>query len=56
MAPPLEKILFVSSFLPVAAFKTIARVGQATWGQTNGHGVKSYMYTKFQILCCLGRC
>jgi hypothetical protein len=33
MASPLEKILFVTSFLPVAAFKTIARVGQATWGQ-----------------------
>jgi putative sterol carrier protein len=28
-----EKILFVTSFLPVAAFKTIARVGPATWGQ-----------------------
>lgn len=28
-----EKILFVTSFLPVAAFKTIARVGEATWEQ-----------------------
>jgi len=33
MALPLEKALFVTSFLPVAVFKTIARVGQATWGQ-----------------------
>lgn len=28
-----EKILFVTSFLPVAIFKIIARVGEATWGQ-----------------------
>lgn len=29
----LEKVLFVTSFFPVAAFKIIARVGEATWGQ-----------------------
>jgi len=29
----MEKVLFVTSFLPVATFKTIARVGQATWDQ-----------------------
>ncbi len=28
-----EKILFVTSFVPVAAFKIIARLGEATWGQ-----------------------
>ncbi len=33
MALPMEKVLFVTSFFPVAAFKIIARVGQATWGQ-----------------------
>ena len=33
MALPLDKVLFVTSFIPVATFKTIARVGQATWEQ-----------------------
>lgn len=33
MSLPKEKILFITSFIPVATFKTIARVGQATWGQ-----------------------
>jgi hypothetical protein len=33
MSKRIEKILFVTSFLPVAAFKIIARVGDATWGQ-----------------------
>jgi putative sterol carrier protein len=33
MALSLEKVLFVTSFFPVATFKIIARVGQATWGQ-----------------------
>jgi putative sterol carrier protein len=28
-----EKVLFATSFLPVAAFKIIARIGEATWGQ-----------------------
>jgi putative sterol carrier protein len=28
-----DKVLFVTSFLPVASFKIIARVGEATWGQ-----------------------
>ena len=28
-----DKLLFVTSFVPVAAFKTIARLGEATWGQ-----------------------
>lgn len=28
-----DKVLFVTSFLPVAIFKIIARVGDATWGQ-----------------------
>lgn len=29
----LDKLLFVTSFIPVATFKTIARLGEATWGQ-----------------------
>jgi putative sterol carrier protein len=29
----LDKVLFVTSFIPVAAFKCIARLGDATWGQ-----------------------
>ena len=33
MGKKTEKILFVTSFLPVATFKIIARVGDATWGQ-----------------------
>jgi putative sterol carrier protein len=33
MGLPLDKVLFVTSFIPVATFKTIARMGQATWGQ-----------------------
>ncbi|MBU1207163.1 MAG: SCP2 sterol-binding domain-containing protein [Proteobacteria bacterium] len=33
MGKKAEKILFVTSFLPVAAFKIIARIGEATWGQ-----------------------
>ncbi|RPJ33145.1 MAG: hypothetical protein EHM27_18310 [Deltaproteobacteria bacterium] len=33
MGKKAEKILFVTSFFPVAAFKIIARVGEATWGQ-----------------------
>jgi putative sterol carrier protein len=28
-----EKVLFVTSFIPVASFKSIARLGDATWGQ-----------------------
>ena len=33
MSQRLEKVLFITSFIPVAAFKIIARLGQATWGQ-----------------------
>ena len=33
MSHRMEKVLFVTSFFPVAAFKIIARVGRATWGQ-----------------------
>ena len=33
MSHKLGKVLFVTSFLPVAAFKSIARLGEATWGQ-----------------------
>ena len=33
MGKKVEKVLFVTSFFPVAAFKIIARVGEATWSQ-----------------------
>src|SRR4030042_11631 len=33
MGKKAERVLFVTSFLPVATFKIIARVGDATWGQ-----------------------
>jgi putative sterol carrier protein len=33
MSKKLDRLLFATSFIPVAAFKTIARVGEATWGQ-----------------------
>ena len=33
MSKKLDKLLFVTSFIPVATFKTIARLGEATWGQ-----------------------
>jgi putative sterol carrier protein len=33
MSHKLEKVLFATSFLPVAVFKSIARLGDATWGQ-----------------------
>jgi putative sterol carrier protein len=33
MGKNLDKLLFVTSFIPVATFKIIARMGEATWGQ-----------------------
>jgi len=33
MSKKLDKLLFVTSFVPVAVFKIIARMGEATWGQ-----------------------
>ena len=33
MSHKLEKVLFITSFIPVASFKAIARLGDATWGQ-----------------------
>jgi putative sterol carrier protein len=33
MSRKLGKVLFITSFVPVAAFKSIARLGEATWGQ-----------------------
>ncbi len=33
MSLKLERVLFVTSFIPVASFKSIARLGDATWGQ-----------------------
>jgi putative sterol carrier protein len=33
MSRKLEKVLFITSFVPVAAFKCIARLGDASWGR-----------------------
>jgi putative sterol carrier protein len=33
MGKKLDKVLFFTSFIPVATFKIIARMGEATWGQ-----------------------
>ncbi len=33
MTPRLDKVLFVTSFIPVASFKSIARLGDAARGQ-----------------------
>src|SRR5512140_1347593 len=43
-----EKILFVTSFLPVAAFKVIARVGEASWGQARAAVVVGFVLAVVQ--------
>jgi putative sterol carrier protein len=50
MAHPKEKVLFITSFLPVAAFKTIARVGQATWGQAKAAVLIGFVLALVQYL------
>ncbi len=45
-----EKVLFVTSFIPVAAFKTIARVGDATWGQARIAVVIGFVLAVVQYL------
>lgn len=50
MPHPREKILFITSFLPVAAFKTIARVGQATWGQAKAAVLIGFCLALIQYL------
>jgi hypothetical protein len=48
MGLPVEKILFITSFIPVATFKTIARVGQATWGQAKAAVVIGFLLALIQ--------
>jgi putative sterol carrier protein len=50
MAHPKEKILFITSFLPVATFKTIARVGHATWGQAKAAVLIGFVLALVQYL------
>ncbi|MBI4767183.1 MAG: SCP2 sterol-binding domain-containing protein [Deltaproteobacteria bacterium] len=50
MALSLEKVLFITSFIPVAAFKTIARVGQATWGQARAAVLIGFILALIQYL------
>ena len=45
-----EKILFITSFIPVTAFKTIARVGPATWGQARAAVVIGFVLALVQYL------
>ncbi len=46
----LEKVLFLTSFLPVAAFKIIARVGDATWGQAKAAVVIGFLLALLQYV------
>jgi putative sterol carrier protein len=48
MGLPLGKILFITSFIPVATFKTIARLGQATWGQARAAVVIGFLLALIQ--------
>jgi len=50
MAGKIEKALFVTSFIPVATFKTIARVGEATWGQAKIAVVVGFFLALVQYL------
>ena len=45
-----EKVLFVTSFLPVATFKIIARVGDATWGQAKVAVVVGFILAAVQYV------
>ncbi|MBI5967151.1 MAG: hypothetical protein HY882_04745 [Deltaproteobacteria bacterium] len=46
----MDKVLFVTSFFPVATFKTIARVGEATWGQAKVAVVIGFILAVIQYL------
>ncbi len=50
MALSLEKALFVTSFIPVATFKTIARMGQATWGQARAAVLIGFILALIQYI------
>ena len=45
-----EKVLFVTSFIPVACFKAIARLGDATWGQAKAAVVIGFALAVVQYL------
>jgi len=45
-----EKVLFVTSFVPVAVFKIIARVGDATWGQAKAAVVIGFLLAVIQYV------
>lgn len=46
-----ERVLFITSFLPVAAFKIIARVGDATWTQARVAVVTGLILAVIQYVC-----
>jgi putative sterol carrier protein len=50
MTPKLEKVLFVTSFIPVASFKAIARLGEATWGQAKAAVVIGFFLAAIQYV------
>ena len=50
MGKKAEKLLFVTSFLPVAAFKIIARVGDATWAQAKAAVVVGFILALIQYV------
>lgn len=50
MGKKAEKVLFVTSFIPVATFKIIARVGDATWGQAKVAVVVGFILAAVQYI------
>ena len=50
MSHKLGKVLFVTSFIPVASFKAIARLGDATWGQAKAAVVIGFVLAVIQYL------
>ena len=50
MTPKLEKVLFITSFIPVASFKSIARLGEATWGQAKAAVVIGFLLAVIQYV------
>jgi len=50
MTKKLDKLLFVTSFIPVASFKCIARLGEATWGQAKVAVVTGFILAVIQYL------
>ncbi len=50
MALKPEKVLFITSFIPVASFKSIARLGDATWGQAKAAVVIGFILAVIQYV------